>query len=486
MSYLNSEKMYLYVKSPINIGGQELKVTRFEFIIKSPYLYTISEEKLSKFLQEKELIHQYISEVGDKLNKFVLSDFFRSYKISLDEAISLSNRRIKILENAANIQEFRPFIRDGFGNVYLPGTSIKGVIRTAIAYCFYKKLKEDEPQNFAQIEKKISDDIEKLRGKNRLYPSDKELFKDLNKKLFENYSLLDKKNVPNTDWLKMLHVSDAYPVNGAVETCLIPVKVLKKENNWYYKKENNNTDTTIWVEAIKENTIFEFEIVWDNWLLDEFKRKNVINLPKNIGEIKSCIEIWSKDIIEFEKKFLLTHKLSSWYSDYKEQNFRIGFGSGMISVTIAMLLEEKLRKKIRNFAGLNRGDSVAPKSRRVAFSNDTPYPLGWATLTTDKPPVLSEATIKEIVTPKQTSSIIDKIQETWNNATFSWSPNNQTLKAEKDGKKAEIKLGSDKSIVPEIYHKKLFSDKKPVKANVVVEREGNVFKIIHIEQPMFT
>jgi len=71
--------------------------------------------------------------------------------------------------------------------------------------------------------------------------------------------------------------------------------------------------------------------------------------------------------------------LESWYKN-NTSSFRIGFGSGMVSTTIAMLLDDNLRKKVRNYAGLNRGNDIAPKSRRVWVKNNNPIPFGWAML----------------------------------------------------------------------------------------------------------
>jgi hypothetical protein len=63
---------------------------------------------------------------------------------------------------------------------------------------------------------------------------------------------------------------------------------------------------------------------------------------------------------------------------------------------------------------------------------------------------------------------------------ISWNPGNQTLIAPSDGKKAEVKLAADKSLVPNALHKKLFVKKDEVKADVVVEQQGNTWRIVGI------
>ncbi|MBI5745582.1 MAG: hypothetical protein HZA13_01100 [Nitrospirae bacterium] len=67
----------------------------------------------------------------------------------------------------------------------------------------------------------------------------------------------------------------------------------------------------------------------------------------------------------------------------------------------------------------------------------------------------------------------------WENATLTWNPGNQILKAEKDGKKAEIKV-ENRNIVPSGLHKKLFEKRKSVTAKVTVEQTSNAYKIVII------
>lgn len=377
MSIFESKTLRLITKSPIHIGSVDQKITRFEFTHQGQYVYPISEERLSIFLQKKNLISQYISAIERDGNRFNLADFLRNQRINLrnEDLEELSNKRkIKVLADASRMQDFKPFIRDGFGTPYIPGTSIKGVIRTAILYSILKTFKNENPREFLRIvEQRISQDIDyDSKRKNK-----KRLFQWGNEKWLESFVLQNKEKCPNTDWLRMLHISDAY-VSENIETVLIPANILKKENRWTYKKEYSGQNTTIWVECVPENTVFEFKASWDKRLVDDFKRhNNNINLPDNLDRILDNIIQWARDILDFEKDFVKGNFLENWYKN-NTFNFRIGFGSGMVSTTIAILLSEDLRKKVRNYAGLNRGNDIAPKSRRVWLKNNNPIPFGWA------------------------------------------------------------------------------------------------------------
>ncbi|MBI5674980.1 MAG: type III-A CRISPR-associated RAMP protein Csm5 [Nitrospirae bacterium] len=285
--------------------------------------------------------------------------------------------------NVERLQDYKPFIRDGMGDIFIPGTSLKGVFRTAVLYNMLKSSKDNNLAEFKEVvEKRISTDIDKKIPKKKFFQWGME-------KWLESFVLEDKKSAgdkiktrcPNTDWFRMFHVADAYPVE-LVETILIPVNILKKETSgWKYKTESAGPPTIIWIECIPAGAIFEFNISWDKKLFDEFKKwGNKINsLPKNLDEILSSVSRWAGDVHGFEKDFSEKHELQKWYQN-NTPNFRIGFGSGMTSTTIAILLDEELRKKVRNYAGLNKGDATAPKSRRVWLQDNAVIPLGWATI----------------------------------------------------------------------------------------------------------
>lgn len=91
--------------------------------------------------------------------------------------------------------------------------------------------------------------------------------------------------------------------------------------------------------------------------------------------------------------------------------------------------------------------------------------------------------VKELLSPTRAVAPVLNAQQRviWKGAVLTWSPGNQTLKAVKGGKKAEVKIGNNKAFVPEMYHVELFDKRKDVEANVTVEPLGNSFRITGIE-----
>ena len=313
----------------------------------------------------------------------------------------------------------------------------------------------------------------------------------------ESFILEGKEKNPNTDWLRLFHVSDAYPESN-FDTFIVPVNVLKKDGKgWQLKKESHDKQTTIWVECIPEDISFRFQLSWDKKLFNDFKTQNSrINLPKNIDELLVIINNWIIDVVKEEKRFLSNHSMAKWIEN-KKINFRIGFGSGMMSTTIFPLLSEELRKKIRNYAGLNRGNDEAPKSRRVWIKDGSYIPLGWAVMEVlpfdakkglfSRPvenaqkiesPEKQETKEIENQTEKQ-KEIKQPEQILIQNAILVYSPGDRSLSTTVEGKKAFVDHIED-DFVPEHLWPKLKKDKN-IKASIVIEPLGNAYKIIKIE-----
>lgn len=108
-------------------------------------------------------------------------------------------------------------------------------------------------------------------------------------------------------------------------------------------------------------------------------------------------------------------------------------------------------------------DSANPYPARTFTDRQTDLVAGPSTVTeTPAPPVALERVV-------------------WPSALLTWKPGNATLTASFEGKKAELKLTGDRSIVPEPLHKKLFEKKAAVSARVMLEKDGNLLKIVGVE-----
>jgi CRISPR-associated protein Csm5 len=175
---------------------------------------------------------------------------------------------------------------------------------------------------------------------------------------------------------------------------------------------------------------------------------------------------------------------------------RIGRHSGAECVTVAGARSIKIMGK--------KGDQpkYGPNATTLWLAGDAPkadsnlLPFGWVALELleldHTAPLWPERTVavRETAAGAVPAAAVKAPpppppeQIVWDTALLVWNPGNQTLTAQFDGKKADIKLAADKSIVPETLHKKLFVKKDTAKAAVTVEKNGNAYQVVKIAQPL--
>ncbi|MEJ5299530.1 MAG: type III-A CRISPR-associated RAMP protein Csm5 [Thermodesulforhabdaceae bacterium] len=378
-------RIRLTVITPVFIGSRLGILYPMEFFFYQNQVYVVNEEKLGRFLIEKNLMDKFINEAfsgnlrRDGILQFIQKNTGGS---NLPNLMSLSSYSVP--GGSAKMGEFRPFIRDGLNRIYIPGTSIKGVMRTAVLYNVVKN-------NIGSWEKKIDEQIKEARNRER----GKTFSSEMQKSFLQSFTLAGSPvNDQNKDILRCLIVRDAYPI-GKPEVKVIPIRVLckRKEGNFYWSTgSSRNGEIVIWVEAVVGG-IFETEIVWDYALYQKFSEKNRTLPVTCIKDVLKCVSQMQTDVMKHEIEFFKVKKssdiadsaassLRNWYQNALNGSWlRIGYGSGMLSTTVDLLWNESLRQKIRNICGKDRRDDPAPKSRRVWQRNDVQcFPVGWMKL----------------------------------------------------------------------------------------------------------
>jgi CRISPR-associated protein Csm5 len=138
-----SETVALQLKalSPIHVGaaGEKLMIENIDFLWERGTLYILDQKKLLNRLLEAEglLRFEKMLRAGQFDN---MLQFLEDQDIGLEE---VSQKIIKIKDVATDI---RPQIRDGMGRPYLPGSSIKGALRSAIFEHLYRQNDVQKPQ----------------------------------------------------------------------------------------------------------------------------------------------------------------------------------------------------------------------------------------------------------------------------------------------------------------------------------------------------
>lgn len=402
----NKEKrrLELQVFAPIHIGSKEGRLTALEFIRDSKKVYLIDEQKFARFLYEKKLIDHFIEEV--KKGPVRLESFLREKaRFKIPEDLSKITGGI-LLGGGDGMQDFRPFIRDGYGSIYLPGSSIKGVFRTALLYKMITSDSNLKENLISQINREKD-----LKRKKKFFSTEL-----LQKGQLQKFWLPGSKEGPHQDLFRCFTIRDAYPVSP-IRNEIIQIHFLSKAKDghfyWSQDKKSSGKDLAIWVEAVLSGK-FETEIFWHKELFEQFEKNNRGKpFPiRSVDDLLDSIEAMNRDLFEEERKFFegsavtkptgvnykeilrsigkgkeagaieAASSLKRFYQERPDGLFRIGFGSGMLSNTVNLSLPPSLRQKIRDTCGSGeRPGDPAPKSRRVwRRGSDGCLPLGWLTV----------------------------------------------------------------------------------------------------------
>lgn len=266
--------------------------------------------------------------------------------------------------------------KDVFNQPYIPGSSIKGAIRTAIAWKLQSFLQSLGKAPKICLDGKRASADDKLMG-----------------------DLLGRD--PHHDLLRSLQVGDTDSVTpeGGLNVCLATVYTLSNLGKQMRLFSKGNRFRS-WVETLRPKTCLKGTLRLDDFLLapqqdEELKFQGKGILVENF--FLYC-NAFAQKVIANECEFYGTYgvpevkefyeglqETSSELSGKQECLLQISWGAGWLSKTIGVALTPEELESIRAQYGLGRkGVEIFPKSRRLVEIDGVPVmPLGWVKLKLD-------------------------------------------------------------------------------------------------------
>ncbi len=411
------ESRQIRLTSPLlHIGSAIPRLNRFEYVQTSGQVYLPNQEALAKALLQQGRLSDYIAAISS--NQPIVDILEQAFGKDWQTACDAEGHPIfpshlvsqKWTEN--RITDLRPMIRNGFGQLYIPGSSIKGAIRTAIAYYLLKhdqQFQVPPPQRVSTIEKKLRERLQsgQLNAFQQKFLDDDWLMNPL----FTDFGLTYQgrsircSQGPNTDFMRAIHVTDTAPLlerdvrlktgKARKDNIALAVEVVVSSR---FPNYNAKYRAPIYVEMVRNvNTTFTLSI--DKTALSWFQHHKGMQLPfQSVDDILRICQEFAQEQWDFEHDYWQTIKNnpndqgeSLDFSDIKgiyepeacPYGLRLGWGSGMNGVTIGSLLEDDLRAQLRDTCGLKAPGFEAPKSRRTVRGRDgeIQFVPGWVKFT---------------------------------------------------------------------------------------------------------
>ena len=345
--------------TPVHVGSGEKLVRNFDFFQQNNKLHVIKSSKMFSVIEK--LAADKIMEFARAIEEEDVVTWLQKQGIHLDSIASYSF----MFPEPKTPREIHAHIRDAFGSPFIPGSSLKGALRTAII----RKLVQAE-DNF------------------QIKPADTNLkFKDQT----ICRSLLG--HDPKENLLRTLTVGDYTFQPDQIRIQKVWVNRLTNKTNFAGKFP------PIYIEGINNNASSQGIISFNEFLPDKdnekgcFKFRTRLTLPWLLDACRSL----TRHTIETELQFLkgktgksvdglrtFYSRLSGQVKELSENEviLQIAWGSGWRGMTGQLLesrdLTNELRKKLR--LAVKYISFPFPKSRRVTSVNGVDNPMGWVKL----------------------------------------------------------------------------------------------------------
>lgn len=394
-------QMCLTTRSPVHIGGAVAEVGPLEVAVHGRRAYRVAEDRLIPALAARGLADAFVLETLREAGSPSLHDFLSRHGLLNDaflKEVAVSSARLAVPASREAVRKFRPFIRDGRGRPYIPGSSIKGALRTAILYMTLARIEERDRAAFedtflaavdqgldkawAEVEKRRTPSANTLRLFSRT----------IQQQVLASFRLRwrgrrkpehQRATPEQRDVLRCLKVSDSAPFDPhGLEVREVRVLSLRTGDREAYLK-----DPPLYVECLPAGATLTFTLTLDRQLLDDLRAENPEKvLLTGLEDVLNCAREFSRDVIQWERDYLsaapLQRSLLQWYQEVGSLDLRLGWGSGWHATTIGLLLGPSRQAEVRDlFFAHKRQSRYVPKSRRVVVEGSEPVcPLGWVSL----------------------------------------------------------------------------------------------------------
>jgi CRISPR-associated protein Csm5 len=409
------ESQQIQLSSPIlHIGSVVQQLYPSEYVATNNRVYYPDTNTLARVLEQRGRLTDFLNLVANRedlitlLHETLGEDWVSAIDATGKPIFSKSISSRRWTEKPISL--LRPIIRTGLGLPYIPGSSIKGAIRTAIAYYLLKyanRYNVPTANRVSEIEQKLRQSMGILRRKAQFI--DDSFLMDA---LFTDFDLTNQRQPfqrrsdrkgPNTDFMRAVHVTDSAPIveeqieqrgRKVLRNSSVVAEVIVSS---HFPDHRAKYRASIFAELVC-NVRTTFTLQLDTQMLNWFQHTQGMQIPfASVQDILNICHEFVQDQWDFEHDHWMELKnnpnaagknldFSEIRNIYAPEQcpfgLRLGWGSGMMGTTIGLGLNDELRAKIRDTVGIQAPGFDAPKSRRsvVNANGEIKYVPGWIKL----------------------------------------------------------------------------------------------------------
>lgn len=376
-------KMCLKVVTPINISdGIVLGAKDYLYDSRRQKVYFLNLHQWHMFIYKHVLLKKYESYLANFRDKQSLLEWLRMQGYDIDDVrtviTSEAQATVNLMDNEKKktLNDINRHIQQPDGSLYVPGSSIKGVFRTAVLYKLLQKRQDIKSKYWRQIQGKISNNY--LNPK-RDFDG---LAKDLESELLHTLRLKDDKerNISNKkavcSAMRGLQVSDTYASRN------MQTAILQKVDGGFDKfGKASPKKLPIFRECMLPKAELFFDVKIEKAVMNTIGINSVDDLLKATHSFFAAVT----DLLQqaFEKEY------QEAFQGVAAGNMFLGGNTGFLSKTLlAMLAPDKdtakntikvlLDKSFKNHKHLLRDKVIAPRTLKCTNYNGKLMLMGVA------------------------------------------------------------------------------------------------------------
>lgn len=373
-------KMCLKVVTPINISdGIVLGAKDYLYDSRRQKVFFLNLHQWHMFIYKHMLLEKYESYLANFRDKQSLLEWLRMQGYDIDDVrtviTSEAQATVNLMDNEKKktLNDINRHIQQPDGSLYVPGSSIKGVFRTAILYSLLQKRQDIKVKYWQQIQEKISSNYFKP------YRDFNKLISDLENELLHTLRLVDGDIHSNNavySAMRGLQVSDTYASRN------MQTAILQKVDGGFDKfGKASPKKLPIFRECMLPKAELFFDVKIEKAVMSTIGINTVDDLLKATHSFFAAVT----DLLQqaFEKEY------QEAFQGVAAGNMFLGGNTGFLSKTLlAMLAPDKdtakntikvlLDKSFKNHKHLLRDKVIAPRTLKCTNYNGKLMLMGVA------------------------------------------------------------------------------------------------------------
>lgn len=373
-------KMCLKVVTPINTAdGIVLGAKDYLYDSSRQKVYFLNLHQWHMFIYKHMLLEKYESYLANFRDKQSLLEWLRMQGYDIDDVrtviTSEAQATVNLMDNEKKktLNDINRHIQQPDGSLYVPGSSIKGVFRTAILYSLLQKRQDIKVKYWRQIQEKISSNYFKP------YRDFNKLISDLENELLHTLRLVDGDTHSNNavySAMRGLQVSDTYASRN------MQTAILQKVDGGFDKfGKASPKKLPIFRECMLPKAELFFDVKIEKAVMSTIGINTVDDLLKATHSFFAAVT----DLLQqaFEKEY------QEAFQGVAAGNMFLGGNTGFLSKTLlAMLAPDKdtakntikvlLDKSFKTHKHLLRDKIIAPRTLKCTNYNGKLMLMGVA------------------------------------------------------------------------------------------------------------